>query len=108
MARTTSLTPAQRRRRASTAANTGRPARRAGAVRRDTSPGTTTWTKVAVILNVIAAALNLGTATLHARPASPLPTAVVVIYASHCPATPAPAPSNARPTRQRKLNLGDL
>ncbi len=108
MARTTSITPGKRRRRASIAANTGRRTRLAGAARRDTSPRTT-WTKVAVILNVIAAASNVGTATLHALPASPPPTAVVVIYAPpHGCATPAPVPSNAPPTRHRKLKLGGL
>jgi hypothetical protein len=99
MARTTSLTPAQRRRRASIAANAGRRVRLAGAARRDTSPGTT-WTRIALILNVIAAASNLGTATLHGLPTSPSPIAVVVIYAPpHGCAAPVLVPSNALPTR---------
>lgn len=100
MARTTSITPAKRRRRASITASTGRRARLAGAVRRDTSPEEK-WTRVALVLNVIVAASNLGTATLHTLPTSPPPTAVTVIYAPPpCSATPAPVPSNAPPTRR--------
>jgi hypothetical protein len=38
----------------------------------------TAWTKVAVILSVIAAALNLGSAALHALPTSPSSKVVVV------------------------------
>ena len=78
MARITFI-PRQRRRRASIAVNARRRARRAGAVRRDT--GAATLTKRAAILGVISASLSLGTAILHWLPASPSPTAVVVIYA---------------------------
>ena len=41
------------------------------AARRDTGSGAT-WTMIAAILNAIAAALSLGTATLHARPGIPV------------------------------------
>jgi hypothetical protein len=102
MARTTTR-PAQRHRRPLIVGNTGRRARLSGAARHETSPGTT-WTKVAVIVNVIAAALNLGTATLHALPASPTPTAVIVIYAlPHCYATSAGAKQRAA-DEARRLN----
>src|SRR5436309_13160491 len=64
-------------------------ARKAVHARRNTEPGTA-WVNIAMILNVIAAALNLGSATLHVLPASPSPVTVVVICVS---------PSRALPTR---------
>jgi hypothetical protein len=36
--------------------------------------------KVALVLNVVAAALNMGTATLQALPTSPSPKVIVVIH----------------------------
>lgn len=67
-----SLIPEQRSPRAQIAANTAH---------RDTGPRADAWTKVAAILTVIAAVLNLATATLHALPTSSSGTGVVVIYA---------------------------
>jgi hypothetical protein len=67
-----SLIPEQRSLRAQSAANT---------VHRDTGLRAAAWTKIAVILTVIAAVLNLATATLHALPASSSGTGIVVIYA---------------------------
>src|SRR5882757_6452923 len=85
MARTTIFIPRLLlRRRASIEVNTRRRARRAGTDHRDVGAGTI-WTKRAAVLNVVAAALSLGTATLHALPASPSPTPVVVIYAPFQP-----------------------
>ena len=84
MARITSFIPRQWRRRAPIAANARRRAQRAEAVHRDTV-ATTTWTKRAAILSVISASLSLGAAILHWLPASPSPTAVVVIYAPSQP-----------------------
>jgi hypothetical protein len=57
-------------------ARTHRKVRKTVPARRDT-----TWTKVAVVLNVVAATMSLSTATLHALPTSPPPAVINVIYA---------------------------
>ena len=58
------LTPEQRRTRAQIAAHTAHTAHRDAGLR------AAAWTKVAAILTVIAAVLNLATATLHVLPTS--------------------------------------
>jgi hypothetical protein len=69
-----SLIPEQRSLRAQIAAQTAH---------RDTGPRAAAWTKVAVILTVIAAVLNLATATLHALPTSSSGTGVVIYAPPH-------------------------
>ena len=56
-------------------------ARKTVHARRDSGPATV-WAKAAVILSTIAAALNLGSAMIHALPTSPSPKVVVVIRVS--------------------------
>lgn len=62
--------------------------------RRDSGAGTT-WTKIAAILTLVAAVLNLGSAALHALPTSPSPTLVIVIRTSVGQTLPAGRSSDA-------------
>src|SRR6266496_1989852 len=53
-------------------------ARKAVLARRETGPSTA-WTRVVIVLTVVAAVLNFGAATLHALPQAPSEKGIVVI-----------------------------